>query len=166
MFDITNQFDSRFDKNSVWNCRYCTNLNNGCDKCSINKFNENGITTLCRSFQYYLFHKIKCECLGQGCKYCKFQGFIIERIHNYKNHEEYYENDPEYKNFNEKYTIIDEEDWNHFKCLGTFFIPPSEKERLKKNILIHDNFFRQLKMVAMKIFSNPETIQKLMKNIK
>lgn len=159
MFNILNQFDCNYDESSVWNCRFCTNLYNGCKKCQIKSTKEYHI--LCRSFQYYVFHKIRCECLGKGCKYCKYQGFIVERIHNYKNHSEYYKDDSNYKDFNIKYTIIDEEDWNHFKCLSAFFIPPSEKERLRNDILTHDKFRRILSHSISKL---SDSIIKKLKN--
>lgn len=146
MFNILTHFTSDYDKEAIWNCRHCVNLSHGCDKCVTKKSDHKYTTFTCRSFQYYIFHKIRCECLGTGCKYCKQQGFIIERIHNYKNHDTCYENDSEYKLFAKKYTIINEEDWNHFKCLSEFYIPPSEKERLIEDVLSTERLWRGVRL--------------------
>lgn len=160
MFNILTTFSCNYDNESVWNCRFCTNLTYGCSKCQIKSNDDCYI--MCRSFQYFIFHKIRCECLGQGCNYCKNKGFIVEKIHNYKQHDHsVYENDIEYIKFTEDYTIIEEEDWNHFKCLNTFFIPPSEKEKLKKNLQSHDNFKRILVDTVSKII--PKLMEKFVK---
>lgn len=64
-----------------WDCKFCTNIYNGCKKCNTN----NSFFWGCRSFALYIYNKIKCDCYGKilelqiskDCTKCKGQGFFV-----------------------------------------------------------------------------------------
>lgn len=73
----------KFPKKEIWDCKYCTNGNNGCEKCNPDNL-RSGIHIL--SEDYYTIEKIKCKCEQQkipGCNNCKQKGFLLLRILNF-----------------------------------------------------------------------------------
>lgn len=154
-FEKIMENEAKFPKENIWNCKYCTNGNNGCKKCNPNDL-RSGLHIL--SEDYYTIKKIKCKCEQQevpGCNNCKQKGFLLLRIFNFspykrkRNYNSEFEQefcDPDWeinmlkeqcKDYlekqNQEYFVIDELNHHSYdNILECEFVAEFEKERFRK----------------------------------